>query len=308
MKVFATISLLLLVEFNSFAQTYRVGAKHFNESYILGEILSQLIENEGYLVERKFNLGGTAVCYEALKGHAIDLYPEYTGSLAEEILKSDRKLDHDELNAQLIEQLKLEMSPSFGFNNTYALATTRKVANQKKLKSISDLKNYSEVAAALSYEFLKRKDGWNNLKSAYSLNISPVGIEHGLAYQAMINGKIELTDAYSTDGEIEKYDLAILKDDLNFFPNYNAVAVFNVTLDPKIKLIVSKLKGLITEAEMQAMNAEVLFESKNSYEVARSFLQRKKLIVGGKKSQVHSMWREIAPTWRVVRKVLPSRC
>jgi len=293
MRVLATISIVFLVGFNALGQTYRVGAKHFNESYILGEILAQLIEEEGYSVDRKFNLGGTAVCYEALKGHAIDLYPEYTGSLAEEILKSEGKLDHDELYTQLKAQLGLEISPSFGFNNTYALATTRKFADQEKLESISDLKHTTGVVTALSYEFLKRKDGWGNLKSTYQLNLDPVGIEHGLAYQAMISGKIELTDAYSTDGEIEKYGLAILRDDLSFFPNYNAVAVFNEGLDPKIKLIVAKLEGLISEEEMQAMNASVLFEKKNFYEVARSFLQTKHLVGVEEKSQTNSMWREI---------------
>ncbi len=293
MRILATISIVFLMCSDSLGQTYRVGAKHFNESYILGEMLAQLIEEEGYSVVRKFNLGGTAVCYEALKAHAIDLYPEYTGSLAEEILKSERKLGHDELNAQLRDQLELEISPSFGFNNTYALATTRAIADKKKYTSISDLKNSLGVVAALSYEFLKRKDGWENLKSAYGLNLNPVGIEHGLAYQAMLNGKIELTDAYSTDGEIEKYDLVILKDDLSFFPNYNAVAVYNEGADPKLKQIAARLEGLISEEEMQAMNASVLFEKKTFYEVARSFLQTNNLVGNEKKSLESSMWREI---------------
>ncbi|MEQ8426027.1 MAG: glycine betaine ABC transporter substrate-binding protein, partial [Cyclobacteriaceae bacterium] len=246
MRIVGAIFFVLTCSLNGVAQTYRVGAKHFNESYILGEILSQLIEQEGYKVERKFNLGGTAVCYEALRTQSIDLYPEYTGSLAEEILKSNIKLSHEELNSQLKSELGLEISSSFGFNNTYAIATTPQLAEELSLKTISDLQTVDNMEVALSYEFLKRNDGWDNLKAAYQLKINPVGIEHGLAYQAIVSGKIQLTDVYSTDGEIEKYDLFLLEDDRNFFPNYNAVAVFNVELNNEIKKVTERMAGMIS--------------------------------------------------------------
>lgn len=272
------IFILLSLSFHGIAQTYRVGAKHFNESYILGEMLAQLIESEGYTVVRKFNLGGTAVCYEALRGNAIDLYPEYTGTLTEEILKDNSKLNHEMLNNKLKAELGLEISPSFGFNNTYALATTSKIAAARQLSSISDLKKSNDMVAALSYEFLKRNDGWGNLKAAYQLKINPVGIEHALAYQAINNGKIELTDVYSTDGEIERYNLYLLEDDLNFFPNYNAVAVYQQSLDSKIKSLISKLGSMISADEMQAMNSAVLFDKQSFYDVANAFLKQKKLV------------------------------
>lgn len=293
MRKFTVIFLLISTGLVS-AQTYTVGAKHFNEGYILGEILAQLMEHEGYKVERRFNLGGTAVCFQALRNNAIDLYPEYTGSLAEEILKSDIKLSHDELNNKLHSELGLEISQSLGFNNTYALATTQKVAEQNGIATISDLHKTSTMPVALSYEFLKRKDGWENLKSTYELELKPAGIEHGLAYQALISGKIELTDAYTTDGEIEKYDLLLLKDDLNFFPDYQAVAVYNTTLDPNIKILLKKLEGLISEDEMQSMNAAVLFEKITFAEVARSFLKEKKLVEKNYQMQDSGMWNEIS--------------
>ncbi|MFZ1809145.1 MAG: glycine betaine ABC transporter substrate-binding protein [Cyclobacteriaceae bacterium] len=290
------IQLALFVNVNG--QTIRVGAKHFNEGYILGEMLAQLFENEGYTVERKFNLGGTAVCYEALRGEAIDLYPEYTGSLAEEILKSDKKLNHQMLNEELQSQLGLEISSSFGFNNTYALATTPEIAESKDLKTISDLQKIENMAAAMSYEFLKRKDGWENLKKAYQLKLTPAGIEHGLAYQAITTEKIELTDVYSTDGEIEKYNLFLLADDLEFFPSYYAVAVYNQSLDPKLKAIANKLGGMISEDEMQAMNSKVLFEQKSFSEVANSFLLRKNLVSANTTANSPNMWADIADkTW-----------
>lgn len=298
MRHFLTIMVLLIFCASAQGQTIRVGAKHFNEGYILGEMLAQLIENEGYRVERKFNLGGTAVCYAALRGGGIDLYPEYTGSLAEEILKSDKKLDHQTLNEELQSQLGLEISPSFGFNNTYALATTPKIAESRRLITISDLQKADNIVAAVSYEFLKRKDGWENLKRTYQLKLNPSGIEHGLAYQALNSNKIELTDVYSTDGEIEKYNLFLLVDDLRFFPSYYAVAVYNQTLDPKIKAIANKLEGMISEGEIQDMNSEVLFEKKSFSEVAHSFLMRKNLVEENTLRTDPSMWREIADkTW-----------
>lgn len=298
MRLILIILIQLILFINVNGQTIRVGAKHFNEGYILGEMLAQLIENEGYTVERKFNLGGTAVCYEALRGEAIDLYPEYTGSLAEEILKSDKKLSHQMLNEELQSQLGLEISPSFGFNNTYALATTPKIAESRGLKTISDLQKTEAMEAAMSYEFLKRKDGWENLKTTYQLRLNPAGIEHGLAYQAITKGKIELTDVYSTDGEIEKYNLFLLEDDMEFFPTYYAVAVYNRSLDPKIKTIADKLGGMISEDEMQAMNSEVLFDEKSFSEVAHTFLLRKNLVSANTIANAPNMWADIADkTW-----------
>ncbi len=275
------------------AQILRVGAKHFNEGYILSEMLAQLLEDRGARVERKFNLGGTVVCFEALRKGEIDVYPEYTGSLAEEILKSSHRMNHAAIDSRLREELGLGISPAFGFNNTYALAVAMQTAKDHNLKSISDLVNYSEIKTAMSYEFLKRQDGWQNLKSTYGLTIDPVGIEHGLAYQALANGKIELTDVYSTDGEIRKYNLTLLEDDLNFFPDYQAVAVYNKALDIESRQAISKLEAMISEEEMQAMNAQVLYEGKDFGEVAASFLHSKNLLSGKKKTGNTTMWDEL---------------
>lgn len=292
MKVISTI-LILLGTLSSYGQVIKVGAKHFNESYILGEILSQLLEDEGYEVERNFNLGGTVVCFEALRTGGIDLYPEYTGSLAEEILKSETRLSLAALNTKLQEALNLEISSSFGFNNTYALAGTPETFAQLQATNISDLRQYRDLSMALSYEFLKRKDGWENLKRTYNLQLNPVGIEHGLAYQAISNGKIQITDAYSTDGEIEKYGLTLLKDDLGFFPEYYAVAVFQTNLPSHVKGIISKLEGQIDEDEMQAMNSEMLYGGKTFAEVAHSFLKRKNLTSGNRNSSSQGMLNQI---------------
>ncbi len=276
MKKYILLILLLVSCANS--QTIRVGAKHFNESYILAEIISQLLESNGYKVERNFNLGGTLVCFESLKNNELDIYPEYTGTISEAILKLNDKPGIHDLNEILKSELGLEISGSFGFNNTYAFAVKKKTAEKYNLKTISDLRAFPELKTAMSYEFIKRKDGWENLAEIYGLKNKPVGIDHGLAYQSMDDGKIELTDIYSTDGEISKYDLVILKDDRNFFPAYLAVPFLRSKLDPKIKDLVHRLSGTINDSLMRSMNAKVLYENKSFGEVANEFLKSNKLI------------------------------
>ncbi|MGH2574425.1 MAG: glycine betaine ABC transporter substrate-binding protein, partial [Ignavibacteria bacterium] len=270
--------LILLFIVNIKAQTLRVGAKHFNEGYILSEIISQMLEDGGYKVERSFSLGGTLICFDALKNNAIDIYPEYSGTLTEEILKLRQTVSMPELNQKLLSEYKLEISEPYGFNNTYALAVKKETAEKYNLKKISDLQIHPEIKIALSYEFLKRKDGWENLSLAYNLKNKPVGIEHGLAYQALDEMKIDLTDAYSTDGEIAKYNLVILDDDKNFFPKYFAVSFYRADLDSNAKKIILGLSSQINESEMQAMNSKVLYENKTFAEVASEFLMSKNLI------------------------------
>ncbi len=268
------ILILLISCYTLSSQVVRVGAKHFNESYILGEIMSQLLEANGYKVERNFNLGGTLVCFESLTNNQIDVYPEYTGTISEAILKST----DEKLNSQLKVQYNLEIGKEFGFNNTYAFAVKKHIAEKYNLKKISDLKNTPNLSIAVSYEFLKRKDGWENLAAVYGLTNKPVGIEHGLAYDALDAGKIELTDVYSTDGEIPKYDLVILEDDKNFFPKYFGVPFYRRDLDPKAKQLLASLGNTLTDSSMQSLNAKVLYDKKTFAEVAGEFLKSKNLI------------------------------
>lgn len=270
--------LILFITALSGSQTIRVGAKHFNESYILAEVISQLLESNGYTIERNYNLGGTMVCFESLKNNQIDVYPEYTGTISEAILKLNDRPGIAELNEKLKKEHGLEITGSFGFNNTYAFAVKKKTAEKYHLVNISDLKPYPDIKAAMSYEFIKRKDGWDNLAALYNLKIQPVGIEHGLAYQSIDDEKIELTDVYSTDGEISKYDLVILKDDKNFFPSYMGVPFMRAAIDNKIKDIIRQLANTINDSLMIAMNSKVLYENKSFGEVANEFLKNNKLI------------------------------
>ncbi len=269
--------LMLLMATSASAQTIRVGAKHFNEGYILSEMLSLLLEEKGYTVERKYNLGGTMVCFEALRTGAIDLYPEYSGTISAELLK-DSRLSIPTSDSLLRKNFAIETGALFGFNNTYALVMQKSVARKKDISQISDLSQHPELAAGISYEFLKREDGWDQLAHRYELPQQPSGLEHGLAYQALMQNKIDVTDAYSTDGEIASHDLLLLEDDKNFFPEYQAIILLRSSLAPAVKNIVGQLEGAISETEMQALNAEVLYEKKTFKEVASTFLTQKGLI------------------------------
>ena len=274
------------------AQTIRVGSKHFNEGYILSEITAQLLEAGGYKVERRFNLGGTVVCFEALRNDEIDLYPEYTGTIAAEILKNP-SLNYQEIQTNLDKTFSLRITEPYGFSNTYALICTTDLGNKFNLNKISDLTEHPELKFGLSYEYLKRVDGWDNLKIKYNLTQKPVAIEHGLAYQALIEGKISVTDAYSTDGEISKYNLRMLEDDLNFFPEYQAVTLYRSGLPPEVQQIIKKLAGAIDEKTMRAMNAAVLFGNKSITQVANSFL-KEKMLSGNQATGDDSVFKDIA--------------
>ena len=264
-------AILIFSSVTSLAQNIRVGSKHFNEGYILSEIISQLFESEGYTVQRKYNLGGTLVCFEALRNNAIDVYPEYSGTISAEILKQTQ-LRYPEINSALQTQFKLEIAAPYGFNNSYTLVCRKELSEQLTLTTISDLIKNPSLRFGLSYEFLKRQDGWDNLKANYSLPQQAVGLEHGLAYQALAQQKIDVTDAYSTDGEIPKYNLTVLRDDRNFFPAYEATSLYSKSVDDRIKKVLTKLDGKISEANMQAMNAAVLYQKKTFAEVATQFL------------------------------------
>ncbi len=279
-----TLYILILIYLFSFtplySQTISVGAKNFNEGYLLSEILAQLFEEHGFQIDRIYNLGGTLICFEALKNREIDIYPEYTGTISEQILRSDTNFSLSELRIHMGKRYGLEISEPYGFNNTYALAVTRNTAKKYGLQKISDLYNMPLLRFAFSYEFLKRKDGWQNLSAAYRLPQSPVGIEHGLSYQAIEQQNVDLIDIYSTDGEVPRYDLKILDDDRDFFPKYMAVALYSSDLPGEAKSLVGKLYNTINEEKMQKMNARVVFDRDSYEQVARSFLKSLDLISG----------------------------
>ena len=267
----------------------RIGSKNFNENYLLAEMIAQLIEARGLSVERRFGLGGTLICYEALKNDEIDLYVEYTGTLSQAILKLADNPSRTIIN-QHLEAEGLQLLAEIGFNNTYAIAVRESVAQQFDLVSIGDLARVTNLPMVFSHEFLEREDGWPGLKSAYALTGSATGIEHGLAYQAISEGAIGVTDAYSTDGELVRYDLRVLNDDLNYFPNYNAAPLTSLKLPDSVRAVINELSGTINDSQMQALNAQVVFEKKSFAVVASNFLQSIGLQQANTESIPNPLW------------------
>ena len=269
-----TASLLLVAAQLKAAEPLRVGSKNFNESYLLAEIMAQQLEGAGFEVERRFGFGGTLLCYGALESGEIDLYPEYTGTVAQAILKVEDLSVASDLTA-LREALRprgQRLLGPFGFDNTYAMTVTAATAEARGLRTVSDLRDQRDLRFVFSHEFLERLDGWPGLAKRYELTQSPTGIEHALAYQALQEGVIDVSDAYSTDGELVRYGLVTLEDDRAFFPDYRSLPIARETLPEEARRAIEALSGTIDAQTMQAMNARVVFEQQSFAQVARDFL------------------------------------
>ncbi|MFB3107251.1 MAG: glycine betaine ABC transporter substrate-binding protein, partial [Pseudomonadales bacterium] len=254
---------------------------------ILGELTAQLLEQDGFDVERRFGLGGTLICYEALASGEIDLYVEYTGTIEQAILKLTERASIEELNDRIAER-GIRLLEPLGFNNTYAIVVTRDVAERDGLHTVGDLATARDLKVVLSHEFLEREDGWPGLAAAYGLSSQVVGMEHGLAYQALNDGEIDVMDAYSTDGELKRYDLTILDDDKGFFPEYLAVPLIRKDLPARAVAVLRQLAGILDDPGMQAMNAEVVFGKRSFADVANEFLVNKGL--ADDRRIVDAMW------------------
>ena len=268
------------------AEPIVVASKNFTESYILGEIVAQLLEREGFPVERKLGLGGTKICYDALVAGDIDVYVEYTGTIAEAIKNVDEPTP--ERLARALRADDVEMLPALGFNNTYALAVAANTASTRGLKRISDLLAHDDLRWAFSHEFVERQDGWPGLRARYGFTWTPAAVEHALAYQAIADGAIDGTDAYSTDGELNRYALTVLVDDREFFPAYLAVPLVRADLATAAKAAVARTANTLNDAEMRAINAAVLLAEETTVSAASRYIAEKVPDAGrGETSSVH---------------------
>jgi osmoprotectant transport system permease protein len=248
-----------------------VGSKRFTESYVLGEIITQTLTAQGIKAEHRQGLGNTGILEQALSSGAVDVYPEYTGTIVRELLKREGNPSLVELNTWLAPR-GLKAAVPLGFNNTYALAMLDARANELGISTISDLLR-AEAAGlrlGLSHEFLARADGWPALKAAYKLPYAaPSGLDHGLAYDAVSGKKVDLIDIYSTDAKVDTYKLRVLKDDLNFFPRYDAVLLMRMAFDATP---LQRLEGRINAQTMIAMNAQAELGGQSFADVAKRFL------------------------------------
>ncbi|MET3495985.1 ABC transporter permease/substrate-binding protein [Variovorax boronicumulans] len=256
-------------------ETLRVGSKRFTESYILAELLAQTAapHTASPPVVRQ-GLGNTAIVYEALRSGAIDLYAEYTGTIALEILKGSPAETREQMNAALA-PLGLGVAIPLGFNDGYALAVRAADADRLGLRTLSDLARHPELKLGLSNEFLGRADGWKGLAARYGFTQTPTGLDHGLAYDALGARQIDAIDIYTTDAKIDHLGLRVLEDDKKYFPRYDAVVLYKLDLPtrlPKAWAALQTLEGRIDEHAMIAMNARAELQSVPFDAIARDFL------------------------------------
>ena len=271
------------------AEPVIVGSKKFTESYVLAEIAKRALANNGVAVEHRQGMGGTIILWQALQGNQIAAYPEYTGTIAEEILKSPG-ITLDQMREELAKS-GVGITGELGFNNTYALVMRRDVAGQKQIRTISDLRNHPELKFGLTHEFLDRRDGWKPLVEKYRLPMGNVaGIDHGLGYEALRNGSIDVKDAYSTDAKISEHQLIALEDDLRFFPQYKAVFLYRLDLPQNVIAGLRSLEGTINEKRMIELNAAAE-RLKNYARAADLYFSESTSSGSGEESFPHKLWR-----------------
>lgn len=277
-------SLLLIVFINlspaAFTQTgktIKVGSKKFTENVILGEIATRLINAENVNAIHIRELGGTRILWNALRKGEIDVYPDYTGTIIEEIL-ADENVTTENLKYKL-SQHGIGIVYPLGFNNNYAIGMKQEEAGKFGIEKISDLRNYSELKFGFTNEFMDRKDGWRGLQKFYNLPQTNVnGVDHDLAYHGLASGSIDVMDIYSTDAEIKYYNLKVLKDNLHYFTDYQAVLLYRKDLEKHYPLIVETLQKLINaipESLMIRMNSDVKINGRSEEEVAAQFIKEK---------------------------------
>jgi osmoprotectant transport system permease protein len=250
-------------------EVLRVGSKRFTESYILGEILTQTAAKAAR-TEHRQGLGNTAIVLSALRTGAIDVYPEYLGTIDLEILKNTAPTSLEAMRAAL-RPLGLGVAVPLGFSNGYALATR----GDAGIKTLSELAKQPAFRLGLSHEFLGRGDGWPGLAARYGLPQTPRGIDHGIAYEALRQRQVDVIDIYSTDAKIREYGLRVLIDDRHYFPRYDAVLLYRLDLPqrfPQAWRTLQGLEGRITADAMIAMNAQAELERKPFAQIAHDWI------------------------------------
>jgi osmoprotectant transport system substrate-binding protein/osmoprotectant transport system permease protein len=277
----AVVALALLARAPGAARPVVVGSKNFTEQVVLGEILAARLEDAGFAVDRRLNLGGTALCHAAVREGQIDLYVEYSGTALTDILKRPVSPDPAAVLRTVREgyaPMGLRVGPPLGFNNSYALVMRRAEAEARHMRRISDLAPHAAtLRVGLFGEFLEREDGMGGLVRAYGLRfgVPPREMDLGLIYQALVGGQVDLVVGSATDGLIAALGLVVLEDDRHYFPPYDAVPVVNeasLRFHPGLLEAVETLAGRIDEAAMRRMNYAVDGEHRRPADVAREFL------------------------------------
>ena len=269
-------------------KTINIATKPMTEGYILGQILTELIEQD---TDLKVNItngvgGGTSNIHPAIVKGEFDLYPEYTGTSWETVLKKENGYDEskfDELQKEYKEKYNLEYVNLYGFNNTYGLAVNKDIAKKYNLKTYSDLAKVSNnLIFGAEYDFFEREDGYKELQKVYNMNFKKqIDMDIGLKYQAMKDKKIDVMVIFTTDGQLAISDVVVLEDDKKMYPSYRAGTVIRSEIlseYPELKPVLEKLNNILDDKTMADLNYQVESEGKKPEDVAREYLQEKGLL------------------------------
>jgi osmoprotectant transport system substrate-binding protein len=266
-----------------------VGSKNFTEQLVLGELLAQYLGHFTTApIDRRFYLAGTYICHQALLAGRIDTYVEYTGTALVAILKEKPVSDHsavfNTVKNLYVRKFGLEVFPSLGFDNTFAMVMRGNDARRLRLKTLSDAAAISsQLRLGVGYEFIERPDGYKGLAAKYGFKFAeaPRVMDLGLLYRALQNNQVDIVAGSNTDGLIAALDLVVLEDDKHYFPPYDAVPIVRrATLErhPEVAAALQKLSGRITADDMRRMNYAVDGEKKDAAAVVKDFLARKSFL------------------------------
>ena len=269
-------------------KTINIATKPMTEGYILGQMLTELIEQD---TDLKVNItngvgGGTSNIHPAIVKGEFDLYPEYTGTSWEAVLKKEASYDEskfDELQKEYKEKYNLEYVNLYGFNNTYGLAVNKDIAEKYNLKTYSDLAKVSNnLIFGAEYDFFEREDGYKELQKVYNIDFKKkIDMDIGLKYQAMKDKKIDVMVIFTTDGQLAISDVIVLEDDKKMYPSYRAGTVVRSEIlseYPELKPVLEKLNNILDDKTMADLNYQVESEGKKPEDVAREYLQEKGLL------------------------------
>ncbi len=269
-------------------KTINIATKPMTEGYILGQMLTELIEQD---TDLKVNItngvgGGTSNIHPAIVKGEFDLYPEYTGTSWEAVLKKEDSYDEskfEELQKEYKEKYNLEYVNLYGFNNTYGLAVNKDIAEKYNLKTYSDLAKVSNnLIFGAEYDFFEREDGYKELQKVYNVDFKKkIDMDIGLKYQAMKDKKIDVMVIFTTDGQLAVSDVIVLEDDKKMYPSYRAGTVVRSEIlseYPELKPVLEKLNNILDDKTMADLNYQVESEGKKPEDVAREYLQEKGLL------------------------------
>lgn len=280
----AGVAALLLAGCEFRRNRVSIGTKNFTEQLILGEMLAQLVEAQHSTeVDRRFYLAGSYICQQAILAGRIDTYVEYTGTALMAILKeppaSDPALVFATVKRDYARRFNLEVFPSLGFNNTFAIVMRGDDARTNHVKTLTDLSRLApKMRMGVGYEFLERKDGFAGLARTYDLHFAepPRVMDLGLLYRALQSKQVDVVAGSNTDGLIAALGLVVLEDDRHYFPPYDAVPIVRpdaLQRWPMLREVLQGLAGKISANDMRQLNYAVDGEKKDATEVVRSYLR-----------------------------------